>query len=441
MRGLTIALLLGGCAQDSDEGTTEDPSSPAGDTEAIQTDWDAFEAGLNLLVDGILVPPGSTIDVGSVPTGAGSVTTQLLLSNSSDASISLPGDPDSWISGDARIGWALPPPEAIAPGEVAEVTVTFDPTTQGVASTSLDLPDGSSWTLEAFGERPAHLVIVGRLGRTLVCDDYGASFFQDGQEVDLPADQQWGHESTFLDITYGNGQFVAVGGVQERLFAVSEDGTHWTYVNPGYPGSVTTVNYGLGLYFTTDDGSILWSTNGIHWIEEATGWRSTLTSVAFGNDRFVGVGRNRRAVSLDGMSWHADFDVATELEAVAFGNDVFVAVGPSGGVAWSADGETWHEQTIGSTNRYRIAFGNGVFVLGGWPDHTWTSPDGQNWTEHPGDHFAPMGFAGGYFFAESWVDQLWRSSDGINWSMVQDNSSPQMAGYTGLAWEQEPSHP
>jgi hypothetical protein len=433
-----LALLLGGCNQEGD-GVAEGEGSNPGQTEPIETDWDPFEAGLNLLADGLVVPRGATLDLGAAPTGGGVMSTSLLLSNSSDSPVSLGGEPDSWIGGDGQIGWDLPPPDTLAPGEVAEIAVTFEPTLEGLALAPLDLPNGSSWTLQGFGERPAHVVIVGRLGRTLVSDDYGASFFQDSQEADVPADDQWANDANLQDITYANGQFVAVGGVWERRFAVSEDGTSWTFVNTGYPGSLSTVDYGLGVYFATDGGSILWSTNGINWIEEASSWRPSLGSVAFGNDRFVGVSGTRRAVSLDGTSWHLDIDAATDLAAVTFGNGVFVAVGPQGRVASSADGESWNEQTIGSASRYSVAYGNGVFVLGGWPDNTWTSSDGQTWVEHPdGDSLSPLGFAGGQFFADSWVDQLWRSPDGIHWTMVHDDSDPQMGGFTAVAWGREP---
>lgn len=433
-------LLLVACAGDPGS-TAPDPedSTPPG-TEPIGTPWVPFEAGLNLLVEGDLVPAGGDVYLGGAPVGFAPVTRAIHLSNASAEAVDLAGDPAEWISGDGSIRWDEPPPARVEAGGVVRAVLAMDPLVVGAAAASMELPTGARWDLWGTVEQAATVVIVGRLGRTLVSDDYGATFGHDVQEVTDPYADEWRNDANFRDITYANGQFVAVGGDAERRFSISPDGRAWTDVNTGYSGSVDTVDYGLGLYFATDDGDILWSVTGAHWIEESGGWRPSLSAVAFGNDRFVGVGSSRRAVSLDGMSWHVDVDSGAELWAVAFGNGVFVAVGPSGHVAWSTDGEAWSEQTIGTANRGEVAFGNGSFAIGGWPDATWTSNDGQTWTERAGaEQLGPMGFANGLFFGSSWRDRIWSSPDAATWTLVVDDSSPERAGYTGMAFAQEPA--
>lgn len=443
LKGSWVALALlvfAGCKKDDADGKKpgDDPAGP-GQTGPITSPWDPFEAGLNVLIDGQLVPVGGTIELGEAPVGFQPLSTAIWLSNASDAPVSLSGDADSWLSGDPRITWEVPPPGSIAAGDVVEASLLFDPVTDGPASATLDLPGSGSYDLSGVAAGAAPLIIVGRLGRTLVSDDYGASFFYDQQENNDPYANEWADNTTFNDVVYANGQFIAVGGNTERRFAVSEDGLTWQNVNTGYPGSMGTVAYGLGLYMATDDGDILWSTNGVNWIEEVGSWRPGLGALVFGGDRFVGVGGTRRVVSLDGTSWAVDIDAATDLCGLAYGNGVFAAVGSNGRVAWSTDGETWSEQTLGTANRCEIAFGNGMFLIGGWPDNAFTSTDGQNWTEVvANEQMGPMGFANGYFFAASWVDRLWRSADGVTWTMIQDNSSPQMAGYTAMAFGVEP---
>ena len=442
MRWVWLGLLVvGGCKKDEANGKNpgDGPGTNPGSTPPITSPWDPFQAGLNVLMDGQVVPPGGLIELGEAPVGFEPVSTSLMLSNPTEAAISLSGDADAWISGDPRIAWEVPPPTSVEPGDVVDATLSFDPSSDGIATATLDLPSGGSWTLSGTAAGAAPLVIVGRLGRTLVSDDYGASFFYDVQENMDPYANEWGDNTNFRSIVYANGQFVAVGGNTERRFSVSEDGLTWQNVNTGYPGSVDTVTYGMGVYFATDDGDILWSTNGVNWIEETVGWRPGLSKVLYGNGRFVGVGGTRRVVSLDGTSWHLDTDVATDLCGLAFGNGVFVGVGNNGRVSWSTDGETWNDSTVGTAGRCEIAYGNGMFLIGGWPDNSFTSTDGQTWTEVvPNEQVGPMGFANGHFFANSWVDRLWRSPDGVTWTMIQDNSNPGLAGYTAMAFGVEP---
>jgi len=144
-------------------------------------------------------------------------------------------------------------------------------------------------------------------------------------------------------ITYGNGLFVIVGGLEDI-----------------YQG--TTV--------------ILTSRNGTLWeLQGGYGW--PLASVCYANNLFVavGFGINYRGyvgggslVSSNGTapisSWASTFGKA--FQSVVFGNGKFVAVGSSGMIGSSSDGLNWTERVSGTTNWLRgVAYGAGAFVAVG----------------------------------------------------------------------------
>src|ERR1700722_6127616 len=66
-------------------------------------------------------------------------------------------------------------------------------------------------------------------------------------------------------VTYGNGQFVAVG--DNGLIVTSTDGYNWTIQNPGNASALVGVAYADGEYAAVGGNTILISSNAVTWTQ------------------------------------------------------------------------------------------------------------------------------------------------------------------------------
>lgn len=151
-----------------------------------------------------------------------------------------------------------------------------------------------------------------------------------------------------------------------------------------------------------------WTTNQFTGFARSSDYGYQVQGVAYGNGRFVAVGRYAGSdfgfieSSEDGVTWtkqrDGDFGGSTVLvlEDVTFGNGMFVAVGwdfynSSGNLYSSTNGIDWQSRTNATvSNFYGVTYGGGRFVAvgDGWVPGTfiftnaniYTSEDGMNWT-------------------------------------------------------------
>ena len=140
-----------------------------------------------------------------------------------------------------------------------------------------------------------------------------------------------------------------------------------------------------------------------------TGSENQLFDIAYGNSRFVAVGRTLQTnglfesslslTSTDAVSWAQASSIIDQRQGeedfphgIAYGNGQFVAVSSSGRILTSADGTTWSQRQIEAANAYvslgPITHANGqFFVLGSARDiltdrvngFLLTSADQTNW--------------------------------------------------------------
>jgi hypothetical protein len=212
--------------------------------------------------------------------------------------------------------------------------------------------------------------------------------------------------SSWQDVTYGDGKFVAVARARVMY---SEDGINWTAVSSIESRYWQSVTYGNGKFvavaWKTDTSPFvtgnraMYSEDGINWTQVPSAHDSTeWYSVAYGNGKFVAVakgGTKRVMYSEDGINWTLAEppNPNTGWISVTYGNGKFVAVASYGTnrVMYSEDGINW--TGVPSANEslswYSVTYGNGKFVavaadMGiSHENRVMYSEDGINWTDVP----------------------------------------------------------
>ena len=170
--------------------------------------------------------------------------------------------------------------------------------------------------------------------------------------VDLSEDgASWTHEEltdsgVLWAVTFGNGQFAAVGEGSPSLVITSTDGAVWN--RRAVPGSFPVLNdvvFGNGRFVAVGKGGrILTATNAVDWVGVSPpSFSRDLNSVAYGKGAFVAVGKYGLAVSPDGLNWETSsspFPITEDFSEVDFVGGVFLARS-SRGTLISDDGLHW----------------------------------------------------------------------------------------------------
>lgn len=191
----------------------------------------------------------------------------------------------------------------------------------------------------AFGA--GRFVAAGYAG-VLISEDHGNSWKL--EKVVGLADKQYCH---LQDITYGltpqgQGLFVAVGGMTAQNDPLRPNKCEYTQ-------ACIATSVGSGWY-----GAALPAPN-------------TLQGVAYGNNRFVAIGRHEILYSSDTFVWEpARFQRACSFNGIAFGAGHFVIVTDEGYIYASVDGEVWSRHLVSEgTSLYDATFNdNTCLVIG-----------------------------------------------------------------------------
>ena len=265
-----------------------------------------------------------------------------------------------------------------------------------------------------------------------------AGFFDTWTKVQLAS-------SSYEDIAYGNGTFVAVG---RNAIAVSGDGFIWRELpkpENDYPQGVA---FGNGRFVMVAEavGSpsvgqrIFTSTDGENWDPIDIGGHE-LAAVTYANNTFIAAGRRLVSIgngwesrasffrSQNGTVWeYQHVDLPGGIHSIAFDNGVLVAVGwrnnDFGVIYRSTDGSNWEpsQWTLPPT-LYAVTGGNGKFVTGGLTGNVFTSTDGRVWSEQPcpvPGYYEMAAFLNGTFFVGRMHNSEFAvSPDGVNWQAHQ----------------------
>jgi hypothetical protein len=228
-----------------------------------------------------------------------------------------------------------------------------------------------------------------------------------------------------VGLDYVNGYFIAAGRDNAQplpaFVQISTDGTNWERHDLGSTTAPESITYGGGQYVAVG-GAIFSSPNAKDWTVRVPTIQAELSGVAFGNGRFVAVGPETDVwTSQNGAGWAPHSAGTNVLTDVTFGNGLFVAVGggvsrQGNGASYSAhdriltstDGEQWIEQTVpvdpnrGVVYLTSITYGAGWFVAVGGQGAILTSPDGNHWKARESGAFANLNsisFSTGRFVA------------------------------------------
>ena len=255
---------------------------------------------------------------------------------------------------------------------------------------SLRSVDGISWTLTntstaypsgfyglAYG---AGVWVAGTLGdspsyRIFTSTDNGTTW--------TGRSSPFGASDGVQSITYGNGVFVAYGGMDSYKLATSTNGTTWT--NRTLPTGLTSndvayVSFVNGKFFMTNTYPRAYiSTTGTSWTAITGGIIPTSINIVYGNGIYVMLGNSSGygvATSTNGTTWvtypnaikNAGITTNVDMRDITYADGLFVAVGNLGTVLTSEDGINWTKKTspnFGTTYFYSVCYGNGKFVITG----------------------------------------------------------------------------
>jgi len=264
-------------------------------------------------------------------------------------------------------------------------------------------------------------------------------------DYNVPAwDSQSGAlDNTWIDITHGNGTFVAVatsgaGG----LIMTSPDGVEWEPQTAPVANVWRAVTHGNGVFVAVASSGtgnrVMTSTDGKTWTSQLSAadndWRSvTYAITSGGNGLFVavastGVG-NRVMTSPDGETWTSQLSAAdNNWLDVTYGASVFVAVASSGvgnRVMTSPDGANWTIRTSAADNVWAdVVFAEGIFVAvatSGVGNRVMTSFNGANWTIRTSaadNEWRGVTHGNGVFVAVASTgtgNRVMTSEDGLTW--------------------------
>lgn len=263
-------------------------------------------------------------------------------------------------------------------------------------------PQGHDLVAAAFGDGVA--VALGQYGTSIASTNGGE------WRTSRTGEGYW-----LMDVVWGNGLFIAVGGR-----TMSEFGP------PPF-------------------GVVLSSSDGFNWIERHRTDEISLEAVAWTGSRFVAVGvGNEVLLSSDGLLWSEQQigPDAWTMSDLAWNGSMLVAVGTDNILAFgrfsyftSKDGEAWHVQNFECEYCYlgSIAAVGGRFVTVGSWQKALVSDDGMTWTEAPYGTSDSLDciVAGSDQFLATGYGVVGTSPDGYVWS-IEDQ--PTESPVRGLAW-------
>lgn len=195
---------------------------------------------------------------------------------------------------------------------------------------------------------------------------------QNWTESTLPITDRW------TDITSDGDGNVFLLGENGNILISADHGNNWTQqtIATSNGQSWSLIQYAHNAIVIADNGSIgdvAYSLdNGTTWINIGNIGITSVSDIAYGNNRFVMVNDGGdSAISFNGIDWQVNSGLQSGTFAyVSYGNGIFIATGDQGLLARSADGLLWYTSdsngnfSLGQNSSWkRAAFANDFFVI------------------------------------------------------------------------------
>ena len=225
------------------------------------------------------------------------------------------------------------------------------------------------------------------------------------------------------NVIFSQGEFIATG-MQAVLF--SSDGIGWLERTPNTAVVFNSAVHDLGrIIIVGNNGTIeVSTTSGVSWLVQTSNTNNNLMDVISNNvDSYIAVGTAGTVLSNnDGNTWVArTSNTSSDLNAVTFGNGLYLAVGNTA-IITSNDGINWISRLVPSFPLNDVIFDGTKFILVGDQGSVLTTTDGINFqTVNAGDNVTQMtgvAYNGTDLIRSGNPLQLLKSADGISWSPV-----------------------
>lgn len=246
-----------------------------------------------------------------------------------------------------------------------------------------------------------------------------------------------GVASDLAMVNYGSNGFVAVG--LQGTILTSSNGVHWTRRTSPTSGDIYSVAFGGGRWVAVGPSALVMSSsNGVNWTVRSVPVTAGLFNVVYGNGRFVAVGsvpgvpNSDILTSTDGISWTAT-SVANVLSGITYANNQFVTVGgyslcnfffcevyPT--IYTSANGNAPWTDRFPPGEGFSLVdttYGTNIFVTVGTAGAILTSPAGSGWTRRSSPvttDLNSVAFGHGTFVSVGYSGTILSSTNGINWA-------------------------
>lgn len=247
--------------------------------------------------------------------------------------------------------------------------------------------------------------------------------------------ENWGSQisgttAVLRSVTHGSGSFVAVGDGGTVLYSL--DGTNWTAAASNTTTNLGSVRFGNGIFVAVGSRISLTSEDGVSWLPHQMGYVYYYNS-AFGNGVFLAEGSaGTNWVSSDGVSW-IEFASGTSSGAggMGFGGEVFMIVDKAGRTITSPDGVYWNARSpVPIVRAAGVAYGSGYYVTVGAGEAAY-SRDGQEWRAAEA-RLTPRDvcYANGTFVAVGYGERILQS-DLVVWLGQQSQGVLEIVGPVG----------
>jgi len=190
------------------------------------------------------------------------------------------------------------------------------------------------------------------------------------------------------------------GGETKLTWTAILDTSYSSSSDPVHSPLAIAYGYGkfVGVEYSTS--GLVISTDGVTWSDRTPSFYSTQPKapIIWGNDKFVAGATNsnsnwvKMAYSYEGSDWKSiAITTSASITSIAYGNGKFVAGLGNGSMVYSSDGATW---TVAATNVFgmgthgvfTIAYGNNMFVAEEFYGRIAASTDGKTWTVKDGPY-------------------------------------------------------